>query len=217
MPDQLQELLNSARPSNDDVPLRVVDMDDDEAVGIFETLGSETTYLIYKQLHEEPNLPRELASTLDSSIQNVHYHLNKLEEANLIEPVDTWHSQNGVEMQVYAPVHTPLILSFASEDEQKEIQSLLSHTFGLLGLVGLVSVLSEFLVTWWIASGWIELDRIAGSGSGSGSTGEADTLFDNLIIDTFLSAPGLTLFLFGVALVSAYTAYRVPRKAPPWR
>ena len=98
MSNQLNDLLTRSRPSNDDVPLRVVEMDDEEAVEIFETLGSETTYLIYKQLHEEPQLPRELASTLDSSIQNIHYHLNKLEDAGLIEPVETWHSQNGVEM-----------------------------------------------------------------------------------------------------------------------
>ena len=54
MSNQLNDLLTRSRPSNDDVPLRVVEMDDDEAVEIFETLGSETTYLIYKQLHEEP-------------------------------------------------------------------------------------------------------------------------------------------------------------------
>lgn len=215
MSNQLNDLLTRSRPSNDDVPLRVVEMDDDDAVEIFETLGSETTYLVYKQLHEEPQLPRELASTLDSSIQNVHYHLNKLEDAELIEPVETWHSQNGVEMKVYAPVHHPLVLSFASADDQRELRSLLTHTFGMLGIVGFMSLLAEFFVNWWLPSEWTETDEVAGSGSGS--SGESEVLVDNLVIDTVLSAPGVTVFLLGITLVSVYTAYRFARQTPSQR
>jgi len=215
MSNQLNDLLTRSRPSNDDVPLRVVEMDDDEAVEIVETLGSETTYLVYKQLHEEPQLPRELASTLDSSIQNIHYHLNKLEDAELIEPVETWHSQNSVEMQVYAPIHHPLVLSFASADDQRELRSLLTHTFGMLGIVGFVSLLAEFFVNWWLPSARTGPDGLAGSGSGS--PGESEILFDNIVVDTVLSAPGVTVFLLGITLVSVYAAYRFARQTPSQR
>jgi hypothetical protein len=181
----------------------------------FETLGSETTYLIYKQLHEEPQLPRELASTLDSSIQNIHYHLNKLEDAGLIEPVETWHSQNGVEMEVYAPIHHPLVLSFASADYQRELRSLLTHAFGMLGIVGFVSLLAEFFVNWWLPSARTGLDETAGSGSGS--PGESEILFNNIVVDTVLSSPGVTVFLLGITLVSVYTVYRFTRQTPSQR
>lgn len=190
-------------------------MDDDEAVEIFETLGTETTYRVYKLLHEEPQVPRELGSTLDSSSQNIHYHLNKLEEADLIEPVDTWHSQNGVEMHVYAPAHHPLVLSFASESDQTEIQSLLARTFGLLGLVGFASLFAEFLVNWWLPPEQTAPDEVAGSGSGSSS--EQELLFDNILIDTVLSAPGVTVFLLGTILISVYTVYRFAQQTPSQR
>jgi len=215
MSNRLQQLLNSSRPSNDEAPLRIVDMDDEEAVGIFETLGSEMTYLVYKQLHEEPKLPRELTENLDSSSQNIHYHLNKLEEAKLIEPVETWHSDNGVEMKVYAPVHDPLVISFSSTENRKQIHSTLSRTFGMISAVAFLSLIAEFLINWWITPEENGRDNTAGSGSGSGSgsgtNGEPDLLFEDFLIDPILSAPGLTLFLIGVTLVSAYSAYQLTR------
>ncbi|ADQ68845.1 hypothetical protein Hbor_33200 (plasmid) [Halogeometricum borinquense DSM 11551] len=216
MRNRLHEILHRERPSNDDLPLRVVGMDEDEAVELFETLGSETTYRIYRQLHEEPKVPRELATALDSTIQNIHYHLNKLEEADLIQPVDTWHSENGVEMKVYVPVHDPLVISFGSHEDQDQIQTLLSRVFGLLGGVSLISLIAEFIAASATSSDTTGSDVIAES-SKSPASGEPHTLFDNLVGVVLQSDPGVVLFLLGVTILSVSTALYLARREPSVR
>lgn len=214
MRDRIHKKLHRERPSNDDAPLRVADMDEDEAVTLFETLGSETTYRAYRHLHEEPKLPRELAAALDSSIQNIHYHLGKLEDAELIESVDTWHSDNGVEMKVYAPVHEPLVISFGSETNRERIQTLLSRVFGIIGAISFSSLIAKFVVASRTSSESADRDEVAGM-SEPPADGESSVLFDNIAVEVVQSSPGITLFLLGVTLVSAYTALHLARREPP--
>lgn len=209
MTNPFGKLLDRSRPSNEDAPLSLVEMDDETAVDILAVLGSETTYLVYKQLHEEPQLPRELAEQTNSSIQNVHYHLDKLEEADLIEPVETWYSDNGVEMKLYAPVHNPLVISFGSSANREQIRTTLSRVFGLIGCVSVLSLVGQVLNEWRRIKENSTPDNVAGSGSKRIS--EPDALSEEPLIEALLSAPELKLFLLGVAAVSIYAAYRLTR------
>jgi predicted transcriptional regulator len=47
-------------------------------------------------------------------VQNVSYHVEKMETAGLITSVDTWYSSRGREMDVFAATSQPLVL--VSED-----------------------------------------------------------------------------------------------------
>lgn len=70
---------------------------------VFDALSSATARELLEVLTEEPLPPSDLADEVDASLQNIHYHLRKLERADLIEQVGTWYSSRGREMAVYAP------------------------------------------------------------------------------------------------------------------
>jgi predicted ArsR family transcriptional regulator len=68
-------------------------------------------------LYDQPKTASEVADTVDTSLQNVNYHLNNLTDCNLIEVADTLYSDQGKEMKVYSPTSEALVL-FASDDLQ---------------------------------------------------------------------------------------------------
>lgn len=88
----------------------VVGLEDDESGSIVSVLGSEIARSILAELYDSPSTQSELADEVETSIQNVDYHLDNLSAAELVEVVDQWYSRNGAEMDVYAPTNDPLVL-----------------------------------------------------------------------------------------------------------
>ncbi len=113
---------------------RLVDLDDDVADDVFQALSSGTTRDIFAALHETPQTASDLADVTDTSVQNTQYHLQKLVDAELVEVVDTWYSERGTEMKVYAPTDESLVL-FAGNDKRGSLRSLLKRVVGVLGLL----------------------------------------------------------------------------------
>lgn len=113
---------------------RLVDLDDDTADKVFEALSAETTRQIFVELHETPQAASDLARVTDTSVQNVQYHLEKLTDADLVEVVDTWYSERGTEMKVYAPTDESLVL-FAGSDKGRSLRSLLKRVVGVVGVL----------------------------------------------------------------------------------
>ncbi|MFT4949277.1 MAG: DNA-binding transcriptional ArsR family regulator [Natronomonas sp.] len=68
---------------------RLVDMDDERADEVFGALASGTTRQVLSALHGEPQTASDLAEVTDTSVQNTQYHLEKLRNVDLVEPVDT--------------------------------------------------------------------------------------------------------------------------------
>ncbi|MFC6864259.1 ArsR/SmtB family transcription factor [Halomicroarcula sp. GCM10025817] len=89
---------------------RVVTLDDEDADEVFSTLGSDISRAVLAELYRDPATQSELAERVDTSIQNVGYHVENLLEANLITVVEQWYSKKGVEMDVFAPAGAPLVL-----------------------------------------------------------------------------------------------------------
>ncbi|WP_380677192.1 ArsR/SmtB family transcription factor [Salinigranum sp. GCM10025319] len=89
---------------------RVVTLDTDEAASLCGSLASETATDILARLFEEPMTASDLAERVDTSLQNAHYHLERLRESELIRVVDTWYSSRGVEMNVYAPTYDEFVI-----------------------------------------------------------------------------------------------------------
>lgn len=83
---------------------------DDAAGSVFDALAVDTRREILRHLYREPMAASQLASQVDTSVQNVSHHLRKLEEANLVTVVDTWYSSRGREMSVYAPASRELVV-----------------------------------------------------------------------------------------------------------
>jgi len=136
--------------SLDDRQPRLVDLDDDVADEVFEALSARTTRRVFSALHDEPRAASDLATVTDTSIQNAQYHLEKLQDADLVGVVDTWYSERGTEMDVYAPTDEALVL-FAG-GETRSLRSLLKRALAAVGLLGLVSLLvslaADRLVAW---------------------------------------------------------------------
>lgn len=113
---------------------RLVDLEDDVADDVFQALSSGTTRQIFSALHETPQTASDLADVTDTSVQNVQYHLEKLADADLVENVDTWYSERGTEMKVYAPTDEALVL-FAGRDKQSSLRALLTRVVGALAIL----------------------------------------------------------------------------------
>ena len=113
---------------------RLVDLDDDVADEVFKALSSGTTRRIFASLHDTPQTASDLADVTDTSVQNTQYHLQKLADADLVEVVDTWYSERGTEMKVYAPTDESLVL-YAGNDKQGSLRALLKRVVGLVALL----------------------------------------------------------------------------------
>jgi DNA-binding transcriptional ArsR family regulator len=81
-----------------------------EAADLCKLLGTETAAAILSQLASEPGTASDVAGDVDTSLQNVDYHLKRLHDAGLVRTVGTWFSERGTEMTVYAPVHERLVI-----------------------------------------------------------------------------------------------------------
>ncbi|WP_135825201.1 ArsR/SmtB family transcription factor [Halorussus ruber] len=122
---------------------RVIGVDSDDADDLLSALQSETARDLLGTLYEDPATPSALAEEADTSIQNVRYHLERLDDADLVEVADTIYSEKGREMKVYAPAAKPLVVFAGGEDDAPGLESALSKLLGALGILGLSSLLVQ--------------------------------------------------------------------------
>ncbi|WP_254761948.1 ArsR/SmtB family transcription factor [Natrinema marinum] len=157
---------------------RVVDLEGEDADAVFAALSSTTARRIYAHLDDEPATPSDIADAIDSSIQNVRYHLEKLEDAGLVEVVDTWYSSRGNEMSVYATTDGPLIVT-SNESRATQLKEALSRFIGGVGALAGGSLLVQYGLTRWLAptpagtanSG----SRSESDGAGNGNAGDGSS------------------------------------------
>lgn len=139
-------------PSPPDVSLgdrdpRVVGVDSEDADELIAALSSETARKTLTALHEEPATTSELADSVDTSLQNVQYHLKKLKEADLVEVVDTVYSEKGREMNVYAPADEPLVLFAGGSTDTSGVKTALKRLLGGYGILGLGALAVQSLLS----------------------------------------------------------------------
>lgn len=118
---------------------RVIGVDSDSADDLLAAMSSATARRILATLHDEPTTPSAIADDVDTSLQNVQYHLGRLEDANLVEVIDTIYSEKGREMNVYAPADRPLVVVAGPQEDTTTLKSALTT---LLSGVGILAVLS---------------------------------------------------------------------------
>lgn len=143
---------------------RLVDLDEETADEVFETLAATTTREIFLSLHEQPQTASDLAEMTDTSVQNAQYHLKKLQDADLVTVVDTWYSERGSEMKVFAPEDESLVL-YAGRDKQSTFRSILNRMLGL----------ASFIVPTSVLAGWVASRTVSDSGGSGGVPDGADS------------------------------------------
>jgi len=103
---------------------------------------------MFDLLYEEPQTASDIAKSLDMSVQNAKYHLDKLEEAGLIEIIDIWYSDRGREMNVYAPTQSSSIILFAgNSNEKRSLRKILKQSLGITGILGIASFLFGWVLS----------------------------------------------------------------------
>lgn len=124
----------------DDADPRVIGLDSEDADDLIGALSSGTAREVLTALHEDPATPSKLAERVDTSLQNTQYHLEKLEEADIIEVVDTAYSAKGREMKVYAPANQPLVVFAGGENESTGLKAALTRLLGAFAVLGVLSL-----------------------------------------------------------------------------
>ena len=113
----------------------------EEADQVFDALSSPTSRSVLRALYDDPLPPADLAEEFDTSVQNIHYHLRKLEGANLVEAIETTYSSRGVEMDIYAPTNEALVLLTGRPSRTEQIRSLLQRFLGGVAILTIASLL----------------------------------------------------------------------------
>ena len=183
-----------SEPAETEGQPRIVGLEGEDADAVFSALSSTTARRIYARLDEEPGTPSDVAEAIDSSIQNVRYHLENLEEAGLVEVVDTWYSSRGNEMSVYATTDGPLIVT-SDESTASRLREALSRFVGGVALLAAGGLFVQYSLTRWAESvtesapaetaptsaddgaeaGRTDDDGTDGSGDGDGADGSGDS------------------------------------------
>lgn len=190
----IRSATNISAPEN----ARVIALDEQPADDVIRALSSQTARVILAHVYDDPCTPSDLADATDTSLQNIRYHLDNLLEAGLVEVVDTWYSETGNEMQVYAPTASALVMFAGADTTTADLKSVLTE---LLGAVGILAV-SSLLVQWVAQVLRPVQDNIAGGGQGSIATSIIDTL-----------PPGVLFFAGGIVLLAVFTGWWVYRSA----
>jgi DNA-binding transcriptional ArsR family regulator len=170
----------------DDREPRVVGVDDDDANELIAALGSETARDILTRLHDEPATKSELADAVDTSLQNVQYHLSKLDGADLVDVVDTVYSEKGREMDVYAAADEPLVLFAGGSKKSHGIKSALMRLLGGYGIIGVAAVAAQRVLS---VAGPTARVSTSTDGSDGGDTATEDAA-DGPSIETVPEADG---------------------------
>ena len=170
---------------------RLVEISDEGATAVFDTLTSETARQLLSRLHDEPQTASDLAESVDTSVQNVKYHLQKFEDVGLIEVIDYWYSSRGTEMKVYGALDNALILYTGMDLDNTSLRDGLSRVLGAVALLGTASLLVEYLVrVLAVTSG------APPTGDAPGSTSPSSNPIGFEIIDIMVS-PGMVFFVGG--------------------
>lgn len=127
--------------------VQTIDITGEKAEQTFQALSSQTSREVLELLYDNPSTPVELADELDTSPQNIHYHLRKLVATDLIESVDTVYSSRGTEMDVYAPTNEAFVLLSGEESKTTQIRTLLKRFLGGLGVLTIVSLLLQLILS----------------------------------------------------------------------
>ena len=134
--------------TSQDGDIQVLGVDEDVSA-VLDALSSETARKILNAVYDEPATPSELADRLEMSIQKVSYHLEKLEDEELIAVAGTQYSEKGQEMTVYEPPDDPLVVFVGTPERKQSLRSLVTRLLPAIGLLTVASALVQGLLTDW--------------------------------------------------------------------
>lgn len=122
----------------------VVELESERAEVVLDALSSKTTREVFLEIYEEESSISEISERTNNSIQNVKYHIEKLEESNLIEVARVKHTENGNQMKLYCPKTEAVVLVASQKNKEEILRSALKRMGGVTIFAGvLAAVLSR--------------------------------------------------------------------------
>ena len=167
-------LLPSEPDVSSDAGTRVVSVDSDDADDLLSALSSGTARRILARLHEDPAPPSRVADQVDTSLQNVQYHLERLEDARAVEVAGTAYSEKGREMNLYAPADQPLVIFAGREDQSSGLRAALSRLLGGVGALAFGALLVQEAFGEGVVSRFVSTGA-GGDGGAAGGGGPTPT------------------------------------------
>lgn len=195
--------------SNRDFDPRIVTLQEDSGDEIVSVLSSETTRNVYMSIEERPSTPKAIADELDMSIQNVHYHLEKIQDAGLIETSGFEYSEKGREMQIYEPTEDELIIC-NDEAAKERLDRLLERLIDRSMVAVILAALTHFVLTRLMGIGPSRsLDPVAlNPGSGSTAGSEAGHSIP------WWEFPALWVLVIALLVAVSYSVWQYRREQP---
>ncbi|MEY7849346.1 ArsR/SmtB family transcription factor [Natrarchaeobius sp. A-rgal3] len=132
-------LVRRLREDEPDEPT-VVGLEGEDADQLFDALGSETSRAVLAACYEEGRARSELADELETSLQNVGYHVDKLESAGLLEAVETRYGENGREVTVYEPTKRAIVVAAGEPGLVERLTEAVDRLFAPIAFVGLIAL-----------------------------------------------------------------------------
>ena len=194
--DQIQK-----RTGNPDERLRVLDVTGEETDDVLDALASDTRRSLFRTLYEEPGTPSEIARRVDTSVQNVHYHLTNLQAAGLVEAIDTCYSEKGNEMTVYGPANDPIVF-VGNHELRPHVHRSLADVVAGLAILGMASLLVQWGARRLAGTGARATDVVGPASRDVTPSAPGDTIAW-LVFD--VAEPGV-LFFFGCLVIIAVVA-----------
>lgn len=179
---------------------------------IASVLSSDSTRPIFEVIESQAATPVEIAEGLDMTLQNVHYHVEKLEEAGLIEVTGIEYSDRGREMHIYESVHDEVILCQDSATKD-QLDRLLKRLLDGSMVAIILSAITHLVYT-----------RVLEYGPQSGATSStslrSDTgtsqASDTISTIPWWEYPSVWVFLVLFSATVVYTMWRHRRDRPPF-
>lgn len=181
---------------------RVLGLTEGAADEAFAALSSETARRVLALVYDDPRTPVEIREEIGTSLQNVHYHVEKLESADLIESVGTDYSAKGNEMNVYAPTSEALVLVAGEAEDESLLKRAVGRLLAGVGVLAAGALAFGFAIQQFLVDS--ATDRTSGD-SGAievmdvESTEQAAEAADPL---SFLGDPAVAFFLGGVFVLT---------------
>ena len=169
-------------------PAQIIDLNGDVADEVFDALSSKTSRQLLAAVYEDPKPASELADAADTSLQNAHYHIENLRDADLIKVIDTVYSAQGNELKIYGPTNRSVVVFTGDNGTESSLRRFLRQVAPVLAVLGAMSAIVETLVS-----------KLVSDSSSSGATLSMETGREP-IAGVFLT-PGLLFFAGGLVVL----------------
>lgn len=126
--------------------MQVLGVGDEQTSEVLDAISSTTAREILSLVYEDPSTPSAIAEETNGSVQNVSYHLEKLENAEAVEVVSTRYSEKGNEMNVYGPADDPMVVFVGTEKRETGLKSLLKRFFSAIAVLTVTSYMIGLVI-----------------------------------------------------------------------